>query len=37
VWNTRATASDTATGAQYVIDEGTKVRIPSATTGTTCP
>jgi Tfp pilus assembly protein PilX len=37
VWNTHATASDTATGAQYVIDEGTKVRIPSATTGTTCP
>jgi Tfp pilus assembly protein PilX len=37
VWNTHATASDNATGAQYVIDEGTKVRIPSAAASTTCP
>lgn len=37
VWNTHATASDATTGAQYVIDEGTKVRIPSAAASTTCP
>ena len=37
VWNTHAQASDAVSGAQYVIDAGTKVRIPAATAGSTCP
>jgi Tfp pilus assembly protein PilX len=34
VWNIRATATDVATNAQYVIDEGANVRVPSSTV---CP
>jgi len=37
VWNTHAQASDATTGAQYVVDEGTRVRIPSVTADATCP
>jgi Tfp pilus assembly protein PilX len=34
VWDTQATATDALTSAQYVIDEGTSVRVPASTT---CP
>jgi type II secretory pathway pseudopilin PulG len=34
VWDTQATATDVVTGAQYVIDEGTAVRVPVASV---CP
>jgi Tfp pilus assembly protein PilX len=30
VWDTQATAIDAVTGAQYVIDQGVAVRVPSA-------
>jgi hypothetical protein len=34
VWDTQAVATDVLTSAQYVIDEGTAVRVPASTT---CP
>jgi hypothetical protein len=34
VWDTQATATDAVTSAQYVINEGTAVRVPVASV---CP
>jgi Tfp pilus assembly protein PilX len=34
VWDTQATATDVVTNAQYVIDQGVTIRVPSADT---CP
>src|SRR5713226_290383 len=31
VWDTQATATDAVTSAQYVVDQGVTVRVPSAT------
>jgi len=37
VWDTQAIASDAVTSAQYVIDEGTAVRVPASTASSSCP
>ena len=36
-WDTQATATDTVTNAQYVIDEGTDVRVAASAGNSLCP